>query len=154
MKTGGVKRLIEGVLSSLPRPYTEHVIEDVFAAIEHNPKLRRKYDALCDEFGKSVTNSLGGYWIGKALGKVGERQVASHRTTLLGSYSILDADAPPPPVRKPNESEAGSMMFDYYQSHKDQLPPSVRRHRELIIQLLMDGMSPAEAFAMALRDGA
>jgi hypothetical protein len=153
MKTASIKRLVEDVLSSLPRPYTEHVIEDVFVAIEQNPNLRKKYDDLCDEFGTTVTNSLGGYWIGRALGKVGERQVTSQRTTLLGSYSILDADAPPP-ARKPNKSEAASMMSDYYQSHKDKLPPDIRRCRDLIIQLLMDGMRPAEAFAAALSDGA
>jgi hypothetical protein len=153
MKTANIKRLMEDVLSSLPRPYTEHVIEEVFVAIEYSPKLRKNYDDLCDEFGKTVTNSLGGYWIGRALGKVGERQVTSHKTTLLGSYSILDSDAPPPPARKPNQSEAASLMSEYYQSHKTETPPTIRKHRELIIQLLMDGMSPAEAFAAALDGG-
>jgi len=146
--------LVEDVLSSLPRPYTEHVIEDVFVAIEQNPKLRKKYDELCDEFGRTVANSLGGYWIGRTLGKVGERQVTSQKTTLIGSYSILDADAPPPPTRKPNQSEASLMMSEYYKSHKDVLPPGIRRCRELIIQLIMDGMSAAEAFAAALSDTA
>lgn len=153
MRTASIKRLVEDVLSSLPRPYTGHVIEDVFVAIENSPHLRKKYDELCDEFGRTVANSLGGYWIGRALGKVGERQVTSQRTTLLGSYSVLDADAPSP-GRKPNKSEAASMMSDYYRSHKDELPPDIRRHRELIIQLLMDGLPPAEAFAAAFSNGA
>ena len=45
-------------------------------------------------------------------------------------------------------------MSDYYQAHKDKLPPSIRMHRELIIELLMDGVSAEQAFAMALDNGA
>jgi hypothetical protein len=44
-------------------------------------------------------------------------------------------------------------MSEYYQSHKTETPPTIRKHRELIIQLLMDGMSPTEAFAAALDGG-
>lgn len=36
MRTGRLKLLVEKVLSSLPKPHTEDVIEDVFAAIEGN----------------------------------------------------------------------------------------------------------------------
>jgi hypothetical protein len=154
MKTESIKRLMDDVLSSLPRPYTEHVIEDVFCAIELTTKWHKRYDDLCEEFGKTVTNTLGGYWIGRALGKVGKRQITSRRSKLLGSYSILDADAPPPPARKPKQSEAAQLMSDYYQANKDKLPASIRKHRELIIELLMDGLSLEQAFAMALDSGA
>jgi len=45
-------------------------------------------------------------------------------------------------------------MSDYYQAHKHKFPASIRKRRELIIELLMDGLSPEQAFAMALDDGA
>ena len=63
MKTTCVKKLVNEVLDSLPQPYTEHVIEEVFAAIEHHPKWRQEYDQACVELGRTVVNTWGGYWI-------------------------------------------------------------------------------------------
>jgi hypothetical protein len=152
MKTAGVKALVREVLSDLPTPYSEHVIEDVFVAIENSPRWRDEYDALTGSLGKTVVNTWGGFWIANAIGKVGERQMPSKRSTLLGSYSILDTDAKTI-VRKPKESEALQLMADYYQSHKSELPSEVRKHREYIVELLMEGVPAAKAFAMVLESG-
>jgi hypothetical protein len=39
------------------------------------------------------------------------------------------------------------LMSDYFQKHKATLPPSIRKHREQIIELLMAGVSAEEAFS-------
>lgn len=133
------------VLDSLRKPYTEHVIDEVFAAIENNPKWRKQYDELCDVLGKIVVNTWGGYWVANSLGKVGEHEIPSRKSSLIASYSLLDTDAVP--ARKPKESEAVQLMSDYYQLHKGSLPASVRAHRQLIVELIMEGMAADQAFA-------
>jgi len=59
MHTVGVKNLVEMVLSSLPRPHTEDVIEDVFVAIEQNADWLQEYEYLCIDLGKNVVNTWG-----------------------------------------------------------------------------------------------
>jgi hypothetical protein len=153
MKTSKVRKLVHEALDFLPKPYTEHVIDEVFLAIEQNPKWRQRYDDACAELGKMVVNNWCGYWIANALGKIGERSVPSKKSTLIGAYSILDTDAKPP-AHKPKKPEALQMMSDYYRAHRAELPADVSKYRELIIEFLMEGMSPEEAFAMVLKRGA
>jgi hypothetical protein len=147
MKTSGVKALVQEVVAALPQPCSEHVIDEVFFAIESEPRWLRDYEALCASLGKTVVDNWLGRWIGVALGKVGEQQVPSRRSRLIGSYSLLDTDARPV-ARKPKEGEALKMMADYFFDHRSRLPPDIRRYRELIVELLMEGLSPEEAFAV------
>ena len=153
MKTGDVKLLVDEVLSTLSKPYTEHVIDEVFHAIEHTTAWREEYERLCGTLGKALTNNSVGYWVAGALGKVGKRQVPSTKSTLNGSYSILDTDARTF-SRKPNEQEALNMMSSYYQSNKASFPPEVKKHRDQIVELIMAGTSPEDAFTMVLSGGA
>jgi len=44
---------------------------------------------------------------------------------------------------------ARELMSQYFTEHKAQLPPNITKQRDLILELLMDGFSPAEAFAQA-----
>jgi hypothetical protein len=148
MKTSDVKALVQEVLARLPQPYSEHVIDEVFYAIESEPRWLREYESLCATLGKTVVNNWLGRWIGISLGKVGEQQVPSRKSSLIGSYSLLDTDAKPI-KRKPKESEALKMMADYFFDHRSRLPPDIRKYRELIVELLMEGLSPEEAFAVA-----
>lgn len=138
MKTAGVKALVRDVLETLPKPYSEHIIEDVFLAIEYNAAWRARYETECASLGTTVTNTWGGHWVANTLGKVGERQVPARTSKLIGSYSVLDTDAKTV-LRKPKESEALQMMADYYLANRSQLPTGVRDHRELIVDLLMEG---------------
>ncbi len=147
MRTIGVKNLVNEVLASLPRPYTEDIIDEVFHAIEHNSTWRQEYDAQCDELGKAVVNTWGGYWVANALEKLGVQQVSSVKSTLISSYSKLAAsdDAS---GKKRKEPVALQLMSDYFHKHKDELPSEVRDHRNLIVELIMEGSSPEQAFAM------
>ena len=45
------------------------------------------------------------------------------------------------------------MMAAYYQAHKAELPEAVRKHRELIVELIMEGISPTQAFRQVLANG-
>ena len=150
MKTSGVKAMVRDVLDTLPTPYTEHVIDNVFQAIELNPKFLSRYHALCDKLGKTVVNNWCGQWVAHALGKVGEVQVPSQRSTLIGSYSLLDADAATI-ARKPNENEALQLMSDYYRANKGGLPADISSHRDAIVELIIAGVSAENAFSAVTR---
>lgn len=86
----------------------------------------------------------------EALNKTGEVQVPSRRSTLIGSYSLLDADAATV-ARKPNEEEALQLMSDYYRANKDRLPADIRLHRNAIVELIVAGVSAQNAFSAVLR---
>lgn len=150
MRTARLKLFMEKVLSSLPKPHTEDVIEDVFAAIESNQGWRHEYDELVAEFGKTVTNAWGGFWIADAEGRHGVEQIPARRTTLLASYSKLTRAGKPIRGGKRKEAEALELMAAYYQAHKASLSPLVRERRDLIVDLIMEGFEPAEAFAKAV----
>src|SRR5688572_21120155 len=95
MKTSDVKALFTEALASLPKPYSENVIDEVFYAIELNANWHNQYLSCCRDLGKDVVNNWGGKWIAKELGKTGERQEPSQLSRLIGSYPILDTDVVP-----------------------------------------------------------
>lgn len=147
MKTAAVQKLVKVALENLPKPYTEDVIEDAFLVIENEPELRAEYDALCRQLGKPTVNTWGGYWIANALGKTGPTQTPSKRCKLIQSYSRLTANAVAV-SKKRKEPEALQLMSDYYQQNKARLSPSIRNHRALIIEMIIEGLPVEEVFAM------
>lgn len=153
MRTADVRTLVRDVLSAMPTPYSHHVIDEVFAAIEGDPDWRRRYDMLCTSLGRDVVNNWGGRWVALTLGKVGEQQVPSKKSTLIGSYSILDTDAKTV-ARKPSRQDALNLLSEYYKSHRSELPGDIRNFRETILELLMDGLPAEEAFTEAILGGA
>jgi hypothetical protein len=88
MRTAGVKTLVEEVLASVPRPYSEDIIDEVFRAIEASPDWLRRYQVLSDEITKPVVNQSGGVWIAEAVGRSGAEQ-ATATSTLISTYSKL-----------------------------------------------------------------
>lgn len=146
MKTSPVKSLVREVLASISQPYTEHVIDDVFYAIETTQEWMTAYESICAKLGKRVVNIWGGYWVANALGKCGARQVSRGKSKLITSYSLLDTNSKTV-MRKPKEDDARLLMSDYYRAHKFELPSDIRKFREAIIELLMEGMPAAEAFS-------
>lgn len=153
MKTTEVRALIREVLDSLHKPYSPHVIDEVFSAIEQKPEWRARYDILSSSLGRDVVNNWGGRWVGVALGKVGEQQVPSKLSTLIGSYSVLDTDIKTS-IKNPSETDALQLMAEYYKLHKEELPKNTRDYRDEIVKIIMEGIPPKDAFAMALRGDA
>jgi len=145
MKTGGVKSLVKRVLDTLPIPYTEHVIDDVLYAIEHDQRFFEEYNLLSLELGRHVVNNWCGQWVANALGKTGRRQVPARKSNLVGSYSVLDADARPA-QRRPREDEALKLMSGYYRENRTSFLMDIRPHRETLVELIMAGVSPKDAF--------
>jgi hypothetical protein len=150
MRTAEVKLLMREVLATLPKPYSQHVIDDVFGAVERNRGWKQRYETQCDTLGKPVVNAWGGYWVANAVGKVGQHEAPSTKSTLIASYSVLDTDAQIV-AKKPKDGEARQLMADYYRDHQTDLPAEIRKHRELIVELLMEGMPVADAFQMVLK---
>ena len=151
MKTLEVKKLVTEVLRSLPKPYSPHVIDEVFHAIERSPAWRQTYDGLCRDLGRMVVNCSIGSWIGKAIGRRGEQQVPSALNSLSDTYSILDADYIPS-ARSPKEPEARQIMSDFFRKEKDRWHPDLPKHRDRIIALIMSGHSVEESFAFVEED--
>lgn len=49
MRTIGVKRLVELAILSVPKPYSDDVIEGVLLAIERNEAWLNEYEGLCTD---------------------------------------------------------------------------------------------------------
>jgi hypothetical protein len=58
------------------------------------------------------------------------------------------------PRKKVKESQARELMASYYKEHRASLPTSVRDRRELIVELIVEGLSTGEAFARAVNSDA
>src|SRR4051794_2242319 len=87
-RTEGVKTLVDEVLATLPTPYSEDVIDEVFQAIKANPTWHAVYRGLRKDLGVRVVNQAVGSWTSKAVGRTGEHQVPA-RSKLIKSYSKL-----------------------------------------------------------------
>lgn len=151
MRTAGVKRLMELALASLPLPHGEDVIDDVFYEIERSPKWRQDYEDLCTDLTRTVVNTWGGFWIANHEGLSGDHQVPSKKSTLIGSYSKLTGPAIKKGTTKIKEADASQLMFSYYQAHKSELPAGIQKNKEMIIDLLVMGLSVEDAFSTALK---
>jgi hypothetical protein len=149
MRTASLKLLMEEVLRTLSKPHTEDVIEDVFCAIEKNPKWRKEYDALEYELGKGVVNAWGGFWIAHSEGRVGGEHLAAKRSTLIDSYSRL-AKGAKSKHKKLKEPQALEIMSEYFFANRESLPATIRKHRVLIVELIKEGFPVADAFAKVL----
>ncbi|MEO8133364.1 MAG: hypothetical protein ABI831_05265 [Betaproteobacteria bacterium] len=147
MRTAGVKNLVKEALEKVPKPYTEDVIDDVFLEIEHGEEFMTEYAELCRQLGKTTVNTWGGYWIANALGKTGLEQVPARKSKLIRTYSRLTVSATAS-GKKRKEPEALQLMYDYYQEHKGRLPPNIKNHRDLIVEMIVEGLPVDEVFAM------
>jgi hypothetical protein len=149
MRTARLKSLFEEVLKSLPKPYTEDVVEDVFVAIESDPRWKKEYDDLQYNLHKNVVNPWGGFWIAHLTGRIPGEQVSATRTSLIEAYTKL-AKGPKPTARKVKEPEALKAMSEYFFANKETLPAAVRDNRGLILELIKAGIGVADAFAKSL----
>ncbi|MES2415762.1 MAG: hypothetical protein V4614_18365 [Pseudomonadota bacterium] len=149
--TAPIKSLFLQALDSLPRPLTDDVTDEVFHVIETNPSWLKNYTDLCADRGKTTVNTWGGYWIANAVERSGLGQVPATRSTLIQSYSKLDRPAAPKRLgKKASEDLARNEVFEYFRENKSSLPAHVTTVREEIVELVMSGMSPVDAFNAAL----
>lgn len=88
-KTAGVQRLIAGVVTGHAATHLPDITEQVFHDIERNATWRARYEALASLLGVTVTNQAIGRCVRDAVNGVAVRQVATTRTTLAASYSVL-----------------------------------------------------------------
>ena len=88
-KTDGVAELVRVILQTLPKPYGENIIEDVFVAIEQSPNWLKRYQELEAQLGKQVLNQFIGWHTRAQTGYNTIQQVTATRCYLAGSYSKL-----------------------------------------------------------------
>jgi hypothetical protein len=86
-KTAGVERLVQQVLPTLPRPYSEDITDDVCYEIEH--KWRSDYDALIAQLSVDVVNNWIGRYVLLELGRKSSGQVPAVKSNIIKSYSKL-----------------------------------------------------------------
>jgi hypothetical protein len=153
MRTAGVRRLATEVLASLPQPHGCDVIDDLFHGIEQRTDWRKRYNVLCDELGKTVTNNWLGFWTASIEERHGVEQVPATKSSLIATYSRL-SEKVNAPRKKVKEADALERMAAYFQENKAQLPPAIRKHRETIVELMMAGIPVEEAFATVVAHGA
>lgn len=151
MQTAGIKELVSGVLGSLPEPHTEDVIDDAFQAIEANPKWLATYDMLVERHGKPTVNTFIGWWIARYEERTG-KEVVSAKSKLIDNYSKLGGPAKKM-GKKLKAQGALDVLAAYYQTNRDSMPSSVRNARELIQELIMEGLPVEEAFSQAIAKG-
>jgi hypothetical protein len=73
-------------------------------------------------------------------------------TDFDGFIKVAEADVAP--RKRLKEHKALELMSSYYMANKNSLPKNVREHRDLIVELIMEGFPPEVAFTQALRDNA
>lgn len=141
-----IRDLVATALESIPRPYSEDLIDDVFLTIQQAPTLLAEYQRLNAHYGRQRLNTMVGKWTGKLVERRGERQVPRKRNTLADSYSILDRPAPPRQTRKQIEHAAREEVFTFFKAHKAALPEAMPRHRDELVRRVMEGDLVEDAF--------
>jgi len=64
-KTEGVEIFVREVLATLPKPYGEDIILEVFQEILKDPELERQYRSLSIDVGDGYSDDVINNWIGK-----------------------------------------------------------------------------------------
>jgi hypothetical protein len=93
-KTEGVEILVKDVLATIPEPYGEDIILEVFQKIEGNAEWRLRYNSLSNDISDDLTDWIINNWIGKYVssetGMKSLREVpAGEKCSLITSYSKL-----------------------------------------------------------------
>lgn len=93
-KTEGVEILVKEVLATIPEPYSEDIILEVFQKIEENPEWEKRYRSLNIDIGDGFSDDAINPWIGKYVSsETGMKalQVVSvgNKCKLVTSYSKL-----------------------------------------------------------------
>jgi hypothetical protein len=64
-KTEGVEILVKDVLTTIPEPYSEDIILEVFQKIVKNPEWERRYHSLSNDVGDGYSDDIINQSIGK-----------------------------------------------------------------------------------------
>ena len=89
-KSVGIYELVNSILATIPEPYSEDVILNVFQKIQKNPDWLKRYNQLLLEHN---TNRVVNPWIGKYTKRLtGMKNLVradAHGTTLVKRYTKL-----------------------------------------------------------------
>ncbi|OQY97559.1 MAG: hypothetical protein B6D41_03330 [Chloroflexi bacterium UTCFX4] len=88
-KTDEVLQLVEAVLKTIPKPYGEDIIEDVFLAIEKRQMWLGRYERLVRDLSKDSVNQWIGQYTKQLTNMDTVMEVDAKRSRLIVSYSKL-----------------------------------------------------------------
>jgi len=125
----------------------------VFYGIEQRIDWRKRYNVLCSELGKTAAHNWLGFWTATLEERQGVERVPAMKSKLIATYAKL-TEKTVTPRRKVKEADALAAMAAYFQAHRSNLPPAIRKHRETIVELMMAGVSAEDAFASVVANGA
>ena len=80
--------LVQDILDTFHKPYSKHIIDRVFLAIEHNQEWRRRYKRLSKIYGSLLNSQIGGL-IRQLAGMRNTMQRAKAESSLIKAYTIL-----------------------------------------------------------------
>ena len=86
-KTQGVYDLVNEVLGSIPRPYSEDIVDEICLAIENNPSWLKRYHILADEFGVGIVNNRIGHATSNIAGLKSTGIVKASRSKLFRQHT-------------------------------------------------------------------
>ena len=87
--TEGIRLLVEEVYRTMPHPHDEHIIRDVFFAIEENAPWLSRYQQLCGELTSDVVNRWGGRYVKELSGLNSIREVDLEWGYIIRNYTVL-----------------------------------------------------------------
>jgi hypothetical protein len=87
-KTEGVRILVQDVLRTISKPYTEDIILNVFKKLEKGD-WRRRYDLLIDELGMYGINPWIGKYTKELTGLNNLRIASAPKGSLIKTYTKL-----------------------------------------------------------------
>jgi hypothetical protein len=88
-KTAQVKELAKEVLATIPEPYGNDVIEQVFVAIEQNANWMNKYSQLKVELSRDVVHNWIGKYTKKLTGMDSDKTTTAYNSNLITSFTLL-----------------------------------------------------------------
>lgn len=93
-KTEGVEILVKEILATIPEPYSEDIILEVFQKIEGHSEWERRYHSLSIDVGDGFSDEVINQWIGKYVSiKTGMKSLrevpVNGRCSLIKDYSQL-----------------------------------------------------------------
>ena len=88
-KTDDIKDFVNEVLMSIPDPYGEDIIDELFLKVKGDSEYLRTYNQLVDSHTKRVTNQLIGKYTQRITGLNSHERVQATRGNLNRIYTKL-----------------------------------------------------------------
>ena len=83
-----VGKLVQEILDTIRKPYTEDIVDRVFLAIERNPKRLRRYKRFTKIYGILLNSQIGGL-VRQLTGMRNSTEHGKAKSSLIRKYMLL-----------------------------------------------------------------